>query len=62
LYNIAIDYAQGIYEGLPKKKFEFAEVEELSKTAQEWYKEPKFRPSQGERLTGYAPQVSIYNV
>jgi catalase len=62
VYNIAVDYAQGIYEALPKKKFDFAEVEELSKTSQEWYKEQKFRPSQGERLTGYAPPVSIYNV
>jgi catalase len=62
VYNIAVDYAQNIYEALPKKEFKFSEVEELSKTAQEWYKEPKFRPSQGERLTGYAPPVSIYNV
>jgi catalase len=62
VYNIAVDYAQYIYEALPKKEFEFAEVEKLSETAQEWYKEQKFRPSQGERLTGYAPPVSIYNV
>lgn len=62
VYNIAVDYARGIFEALPEKKFEFAEVKELSQTAQEWYKESIFRPSQGERLAGYAPPVSIYNV
>jgi catalase len=40
---------------LAKKDFAFSEVEELSKTAQEWYKEKKFRPSPGNRLIGYAP-------
>jgi len=65
VYNIAPDYAQGIYDGLPdkcKKNFQFSEVEKLSEDAHLWYKEKKFRPSQGERLTGYAPPTSIYNV
>jgi len=61
VYNIGVDYARGIYDGLPKKEFEFSEVEEMSKEAHLWYKEKKFRPSQGERLTGYAPPVTIYN-
>jgi catalase len=65
VYNIAPDYAQGIYDGLPdkcKKNFQFSEVEKLSEDAHVWYKEKKFRPSQGEMLTGYAPPTSIYNV
>lgn len=62
VYNIGTDYAQGVYSALPKKEFEFSEVEELSQTAHEWYKEKKFRPSSGERLTGYAPEKAIYNV
>ncbi|KAI0397793.1 heme-dependent catalase [Xylariaceae sp. FL0594] len=62
IYNIAPDYSQGVYDALPEKKFEFQEVQELSKNAQEWYKEPKFRPSQGERLVGFAPPAPIYNV
>jgi catalase len=62
IYNIAPEYSQGVYDNLLKKEFEFSEVEELSKTAQEWYKEPKFRPSPGERLVGFAPQAPVYNV
>lgn len=62
VYNIGTDYAQGVYSALPKKEFEFSEVEQLSETAHEWYKEKKFRPSSGERLTGYAPEKAIYNV
>ncbi|KAI0457079.1 heme-dependent catalase [Xylaria acuta] len=60
-YNIAPEYAQGIYTALPEKKFEFSEVEELSKTAYLWYKEPKFRPT-GEKLVGFAPSKPVYNV
>jgi len=62
IYNIAVDYSKSVYDLLSKKEFEFREVEELSKTAQEWYKEKKFQPTNGERLTGYAPPTSIYNV
>jgi catalase len=62
IYNIAPEYSQGVYDALPEKKFEFSEVEELSKNAQEWYKEPKFRPSSGERLVGFAPLNPVYNV
>jgi catalase len=62
VYNIAEDYALGIYKLLPKTEFEFSEVKTLAEDAHVWYKEPKFRPSQGERLTGYAPPTSIYNV
>ncbi len=31
-------------------------------TELEWFKEKKFRPSSGERLTGYAPEMAVYNV
>jgi len=61
VYNIGPDYAQGIYDMLPSPEFKFSEVEELSKTAHIWYKEKKFRPSNGEKLMGYAPEVPIYN-
>ncbi|KAF2090734.1 catalase [Saccharata proteae CBS 121410] len=59
-YNIAPDWAKGVYEKLPKKEFEFSEVEELSKSAHEWYKELKFRPSKGDRLVGFTA-LGTYN-
>lgn len=62
IYNIAPDYAQGVYDKLLKKEFNFSEVEELSKTAQVWYKEKQFAPSEGDGLVGYAPQQPVYNV
>ncbi|KAI9688689.1 MAG: hypothetical protein M1822_001046 [Bathelium mastoideum] len=61
IYNIAPDYAQGVYDLACKKAFDFSEVPKLAETAHEWYKEPKFRPSSGERLTGYMPGRSVYN-
>ncbi|KAI4120779.1 MAG: hypothetical protein LQ341_007501 [Variospora aurantia] len=51
IYNIAPEYPKAVYDLLPKKEFEFAEVEELSKTAHEFYKEAKFRPGENDRLT-----------
>lgn len=62
-YNIDPAYAKGLYEGLPadRRPFDFAEVEKLAQDAHLWYKERKFRPSMGERLTGYAPSQSVYN-
>ena len=59
--NISPEYAKGVYDRLPKKEFEFSEVEKLAETAHEWYKEKKFRPSAGERLTGFIPEGSVYN-
>jgi catalase len=61
VHNIGTDLSKGIYDLLPKPAFEFGEVEELSQTAHEWYKEKKFRPSAGERLTGFAPTQPVYN-
>jgi catalase len=46
---------------LKEPAFDFSDVEQLAETACEWYREKKFRPSQGERLLGYAPPGSIYN-
>jgi len=62
IHNIAPEYSQGVYDLLPTKEFDFSEVQELAKTAQEWCKEKKFRPSNGEKLVGYEPQIGIYNV
>ncbi|KAF2842625.1 heme-dependent catalase [Patellaria atrata CBS 101060] len=45
VYNISNDYAQGIYDLLPKKDFEFAEVQKFSEDAHLWYKGKKFRSS-----------------
>ncbi|XXH01684.1 hypothetical protein Hte_008045 [Hypoxylon texense] len=61
IYNIAPEWSQGVYDMLPKKEFNFSEVKELSQNAHEWYKEKKFRPSQGERLVGYASSTPVYN-
>ena len=66
MYNIGTDYAQGIYDLLAnsgsKPEFEFSEVEKLSESAHVWFKEEMFRPSNGERLTGYEPTMPVYNV
>ena len=62
IYNIAPEYAQAVYDLLPEKKFEFSEVEEGAKSAQTWYKEKKFQPGAGNKLTGYVPDNPIYNM
>jgi len=46
---------------LPSKKFEYEEIPELAETAQTWYKEKKFMPTEGQKLSGYVPPMSIYN-
>jgi catalase len=61
IFNISPEYSQSVYDNLKEKKFQFSEVEELSKTAQEWYKEKKFLPSEGDGLVGYLPQQNVYN-
>jgi catalase len=61
LYNIAPDYAQGVYDLVREPSFNLDEVKSLAETAQEWYKEKKFMPSTGEKLTGFAPSMPIYN-
>ncbi|KAF5966947.1 catalase [Fusarium coicis] len=54
------NYAQGIYNLLCQPQFEFSKVKELAETAQEWYKEPKFRPVPGSKLAGYPPSSAVY--
>ncbi|RYP42895.1 hypothetical protein DL770_011937 [Monosporascus sp. CRB-9-2] len=60
-YNIAPEYAQGIYDLLPKKDFSMDEVVKLAENAQTWYKEKKFMPSTHEKLVGMPPSMPIYN-
>lgn len=62
LHNIAPEYAAAVYDLLPDKKFDLAEVEHKAATAQEWYKEAKFRPGQGERLIGLPPGGAVYGM
>lgn len=62
VYNIAPEYAQSIYDLLPKKEFGFDEVQEKAKTAHLTSKEGRFRPSMPhERLVGFPPSAAIYN-
>lgn len=62
IFNIAPEYARGVFELLPEKKFAFVEVEERAKGAETWYKEPKFRPGQSERLVGFVPGSAVYGM
>ncbi|KAH7160391.1 catalase-like domain-containing protein [Dactylonectria estremocensis] len=62
LYNISPDYSRTIYELLPKPQFDMAEVEQRAETAHQWYKEEKFRPSDGARLSGYPPSMDVYGM
>ncbi|KAG9820924.1 hypothetical protein KCU68_g17183, partial [Aureobasidium melanogenum] len=43
------------------EKFDFAEVEKLSKDAHMWYKEPMLRPDEDNRLVGFAPANPFYH-
>jgi len=64
IYNIAPEYAQGVYDQTKFKfeRFDMKEVVELSKEAHLFYKEEKFRPSQGDRLVGFAPDKPFYQI
>jgi len=64
IYCIAPEYAQGVYDltEFKHERFAFDEVKELSKEAHLFYKEPKFRPDEGNRLVGYAPEKPFYHV
>ncbi|KAL9103751.1 MAG: hypothetical protein Q9163_001210 [Psora crenata] len=61
IHNIAPEYPKAVYDLLPKKEFDFSEVVELSKSAQTFSKEPKFGPTEGNRLVGYPPPTNVYN-
>ena len=62
IYNVAPEYSRGVYDGLVEKKFSFEEVESKSQGAETWYKEPKFRPGEQDRLMGVPPGFNVYNV
>ncbi|KAI6782379.1 uncharacterized protein J7T54_001236 [Emericellopsis cladophorae] len=62
IYNIAPDYARGVYDGLTDPQFGFDKVEEMAKTAHVWYKEKKFQPSTENKLVGKMPSMPVYNV
>ncbi|KAK0250807.1 hypothetical protein LTS09_014039 [Friedmanniomyces endolithicus] len=65
IYNIAPEYARGVYDLTTfkhKQPFEFSEVEAMSEQAPLFFKHVKFRPSQGNRLVGFAPDAPFYNV
>ncbi|KAK1049344.1 hypothetical protein LTR33_014792 [Friedmanniomyces endolithicus] len=65
IYNIAPEYARGVFDLTKfkhKQPFEFSEVEAMSEQAPLFFKNVKFRPSQGNRLVGFAPDAPFYNV
>lgn len=64
IYNIAPEYARAVYDltKFKHERFDFAEVEEMSKDAHTWYKTEKFRPDEGNRLAGFAPEKPFYHV
>lgn len=66
LYNIAPEYARAVYDKLKFKhegqEFDFAEVEKLAPEAPTWMRVSKFQPSDGTRLTGFAPDAPFYGV
>lgn len=61
-YNISPEWAKGVYDGLPKKDFDFNKVEEGAAGAELAYKERKFQPSKGDRLVGFNPSNPIYQM
>ena len=64
IYNIAPEYSQAVFDQTTFKfeRFDFREVEEMSKEAMNWYKTPVLRPNQGNRLVGFAPEQPFYHV
>jgi catalase len=63
IYNIAPEYARGVYDltKFKHEKFEFSEVEKLAPDAPTFAKEPKFRPGEGNKLTGLVPETPFYS-
>ncbi|EMC92419.1 hypothetical protein BAUCODRAFT_288212 [Baudoinia panamericana UAMH 10762] len=65
IYNVAPEYAKGVYDLTKfkhKEPFEFSEVESMSKQAHLFFKNPKFRPDPGNRLVGMVPEKPFYHV
>ncbi|KJK89211.1 hypothetical protein H633G_06935 [Metarhizium anisopliae BRIP 53284] len=61
LYNVSPDYAQGIYDKLTDADFTMTEVKKRAETAQEWYKEERFRPATKGKPSGMPPSHRVYN-
>ncbi|KAF7590032.1 hypothetical protein BBP40_003421 [Aspergillus hancockii] len=63
LLRIAPEYARGVYDLLPEKKFKFDDVEAQAEGAEKAGKEPKFMPSAPtDKLVGKCPAMNVYNV
>lgn len=63
LHGIAAEYAKGVYDLLPEKKFDFKEVEARARGGERVAKEPKFAPSvPTDKLAGLMPSAPVYNV
>ncbi|KAK2025898.1 catalase [Colletotrichum zoysiae] len=60
VYNISPGYAQSVYELLPKPAFTFDKVKERAVDAHLWYKEKKFRSTDGSKLAGKPPSFPVY--
>jgi catalase len=69
IWNIDPEYPKAIFDLLPEaaksgsEGFEFVDVQNKAKGAEQAGKEPKFRPSrQEERLVGFSPEIGVYNI
>lgn len=62
IHNVSPDWAREVYDRLRKQDFSFAEVEKGAEGAELAYKEKKFRPDEGDRLVGFAPENPIYQM
>ncbi|EFQ30534.1 catalase [Colletotrichum graminicola] len=60
VYNISPDYAQSVYDLLPKPHLAFDKVKERAVDAHLWYKEKKFRSTEGSKLAGMSPSFPVY--
>lgn len=60
-YHIKPEYARGIYDLLPDKRFSFGDVEKSAKDAPSRGKEKKFMPFQeNHKLVGKVPDLAVY--
>ncbi|KAK4173744.1 CATP2 small subunit catalase encoded by the catP2 protein [Triangularia setosa] len=62
LYNISLDYSEGVFQLLPAPQFDMNEVKSLAENAYTWYKEKKFQPLNGKKLTGFIPPVLFITI
>lgn len=64
IWNISPEYARSVCDltEFKHERFGFGEVEELAKEAPIISKAQKFRPTEGDYITGYAPEKPFYQV